>query len=673
MHDLPLLVNIGVALATALAGGLLARLAGVPTLVGYLLAGVAIGPFTPGFVGDQASIGQLAELGVIFLMFGVGLHFSLRDLWKVRHVAVPGALGQTALATLLAYGLTRAWGWTPSASLVLGLAISVASTVVLLRGLMDTGQLHSRPGAVAVGWLVLEDILTVLLLLVLPALASTGGGFDGRVVLVALAKAAAFIAVMMLIGSRVVPWSLLRIAHTGSRELFLLLALSVALGIALASAALFGVSLALGAFLAGVVVKESPFSHQVGADLLPFREAFAVLFFVSVGMLVDPAYVVRHAGAVLALLILVVLGKALVAALICLALRQPLRTALVVAAGLSQIGEFSFILGLAGVKLGILQAEQYALILAVSLVSITLNPLMFAAVAPVERVLGRWIRRAGRGPAPGPVETLAAQGGGHVVVVGCGRVGSHVVGVLGQVGVPRLVIESDASAGQDLRRQGLAVLFGDAASSEILEHAHLPKARALVVTIPDESAAALVVAAARRLAPDLPIVARAATLAGVRHLAELGAQEVIHPELEGGLEVLRLTLLRLGFPLREVGRYADVVRRENYNLRSDRDAEHHALARLLEATRSLEIDWVRLAEGARFVGRTLAEIDLRARAGASVIALQREGQLIANPTPGLRLRAGDRVGLIGEADQVEAAGKILQEAGEQEAGEARPA
>ncbi len=668
MHDLPLLVNIGVALATALAGGLLARLAGVPTLVGYLLAGVAIGPFTPGFVGDQASIGQLAELGVIFLMFGVGLHFSLRDLWKVRHVAVPGALGQTALATLLAYGLSRAWGWTPSASLVLGLAISVASTVVLLRGLMDTGQLHSRPGAVAVGWLVLEDILTVLLLLVLPALASTGGGFDGRVVLVALAKAAAFIAVMMLFGARVVPWSLLRIAHTGSRELFLLLALSVALGIALASAALFGVSLALGAFLAGVVVKESPFSHQVGADLLPFREAFAVLFFVSVGMLVDPAYLVRHAGAVLALLILVVLGKALVAALICLALRQPLRTALVVAAGLSQVGEFSFILGLAGVKLGILQAEQYALILAVSLVSITLNPLMFAAVAPVERALGRWVHPGG--PAPGPVEALAAQAGGHVVVVGCGRVGSHVVGVLGQVGVPRLVIESDASAGQELRRQGLAVLFGDAASSEILEHAHLPAARALAVTVPDESAAALVVAAARRLAPDLPIVARAATLAGVRHLAELGAQEVIHPELEGGLEVLRLTLLRLGFPLREVQRYADVVRRENYHLRTGSDAEHRALGQLLEAARSLEIDWVRLTDDAGLVGRTLAEIDLRARAGASVIALQRDGQLVPNPTPGLRLRAGDRLGLIGEAEQVAEAGRILREPAEPRPGPA---
>ena len=269
MHDLPLLVNIAVALSAALVGGLIARRAGVPPLVGYLLAGVAIGPFTPGFVGDIAAISQLAELGVVFLMFGVGLHFSLRDLWRVRAVAVPGALGQMALATLLAYGLARFWGWSTEASLVLGLAISVASTVVLLRGLMDDGLLNTAPGRLAVGWLVLEDLATVLLLLVLPALAPSGAGFDPRVLGLTLAKAAAFIALMLVLGARVVPYVLLRVARTRSRELFLLVALTVALGTALGSAALFGVSLALGAFLAGVVVSESPLSHQVGADVLP--------------------------------------------------------------------------------------------------------------------------------------------------------------------------------------------------------------------------------------------------------------------------------------------------------------------------------------------------------------------------------------------------------------------
>ena len=348
MHDLPLLVNIAMAVAAALVGGLLARAAGVPPLVGYLLAGVAIGPFTPGFVGDVHSISQLAELGVIFLMFGVGLHFSLRDLWRVRDVAIPGALGQMALATGWGSSIARCLGLVaPNASLVLGLAISVASTVVLLRALMDKGLLDSRHGQVAVGWLVLEDLATVLLLLLLPAFAGSGG-LDLRATGLTLLKAVAFIALMLVIGARVVPWAFLRIAHTRSRELFLLLGLVVSLGTAMGSAALFGVSLALGAFLAGVVVSESPLSHQVGADVLPFREAFAVLFFVSVGMLVNPRDLLARAGPIAALTALIVVGKALAAVLITALLRQPLRTGLVVGAGLSQIGEFSFILGQAG-------------------------------------------------------------------------------------------------------------------------------------------------------------------------------------------------------------------------------------------------------------------------------------------------------------------------------------
>ena len=661
MHDLPLLVNIAVALSAALVGGLLARQAGVPPLVGYLLAGVAIGPFTPGFVGDITAISQLAELGVVFLMFGVGLHFSLRDLWRVRAVAVPGAIGQMALSTLLAYGLARFWGWSAEAGLVLGLAISVASTVVLLRGLMDNGLLSTGPGGLAVGWLVLEDLATVLLLLVLPALARSGGAFDARVLGVTLAKAAAFVVLMLLLGTRVVPFVLLRVARTRSRELFLLVALTVALGTALGSAALFGVSLALGAFLAGVVVSESPLSHQVGADVLPFREAFAVLFFVSVGMLVDPAYLLAQAGPVLALTAVIVLGKALLAFVLSLLLGQPLRTALVVAAGLSQIGEFSFILGQAGVKLKMLQGEQYSLILASALLSITVNPLMFRLIGPLERTLGRsaalgrWRTRSDQSEA-----TSVPHGGEHVVVVGCGRVGGHVVEVLGRIGVPRLVVESDSTRAEELQAQGIPVLFGDAANSEILTHAGLGNARALVVTIPDEAAGGLAVAAARLLAPSLPIVARAATPSGVKHLLALGAQDVIHPELEGGLQVVRHTLLRLGFPLREVQKYGDIVRRDRYDVAVNSDAEHRALMGLLEAVRSMEISWVTLRGDSRFVGEKLSQVGLRARTGASVVAIHRSGALIPNPAADLKLEADDRLGLIGELGQVEAALKVLR-------------
>jgi CPA2 family monovalent cation:H+ antiporter-2 len=548
LHELPLLTTIAAALCIAFAGGLIARRLGLPTLVGYLLAGVAIGPFTPGFVGDWHAISQLAELGVIFLMFGVGLHFSFRDLWQVRDIALPGALLQMALATALGLALTRLWGWPLEAGLVLGLAVSIASTVVLLRGLMDHGLLNSPPGRVAVGWLVLEDLATVLILILLPALAPGAGGFNWAGTIWTLVKAAIFVAVMLLVGGRLVPWLLGRVARTRSRELFILAVLALALGTALGAAQLFGVSLALGAFLAGVVVSESPVSHQVGADLLPFREAFAVLFFVSVGMLVNPAYLWANAGQVLALAALIILGKALLAALIGFALPRPAHTALVVAAGLSQIGEFSFILGQSGLALGLLNQEQYALILAGALLSITLNPFMFKLIGPVERGLRRypalWARLNRHGPPVSAGETPLT---GHVVVIGCGRVGHHIVEVLGRLSLPHLVVEADAERVDALRAQHVPALFGDAANSEVLSHAALERARALVVTLPEEAAAELVVTAARHLAPDLPLIVRAATQTGADRLARLGAQDVIHPELEGGLAMVRHTLLRLGF------------------------------------------------------------------------------------------------------------------------------
>ncbi len=371
MHELTLLIDIAVALVVAFLGGVVARRLGLPTIVGYLLGGIVIGPFTPGFVGDTKTISQLAELGVIFLMFGVGLHFSLKDLWKVRAIAIPGALGQMTLATLLGLGLSQLLGWSITSGVLLGLAISIASTVVLLRGLMDNGLLNTPHGQAAVGWLVLEDMATVLILVLMPALANTNGGFDWQQLGLTLLKAGVFIALVFFAGTRFIPWMLLQIAHTRSRELFILAVLTISLGTALGAAEIFGVSLALGAFVAGVVVSESPLSHQVGADLMPFREAFAVLFFVSIGMLVNPAYLLGNLGPILALTALIVIGKPLITLALGFVFPWPARTGLIVAAGLSQIGEFSFILGQAGIKLGLLNQDQYSLILAGALLSIT--------------------------------------------------------------------------------------------------------------------------------------------------------------------------------------------------------------------------------------------------------------------------------------------------------------
>lgn len=660
-HEISLLANLAIALVVAFVGGLLARQIGLPTIVGYLLAGMAIGPFTPGFVGDVEDIRQLAEIGVIFLMFGVGLHFSLKDLWAVRQVALPGAMLQMAIATGLGFALSQLWGWAPLSGLMLGLSISIASTVVLLRGLMDNGLLSTTAGRIAVGWLVMEDLATVLILVMLPILF---GGHNEQSLwsaILSLLKVALFVTVVLFIGRRLLPKLLDIIFATRSRELFILAAVAIALGTAFGAATFFDVSLALGAFLAGVVLSETQFSHQIGDDVLPFRETFAVIFFVSVGMIVNPVYLWANAGQVLALTALIVLGKAFFTQLLGFVLPASGRTMLIVAAGLSQIGEFSFILGQAGVTLGLLTPEQYSLILAGSLLSIMVNPLMFRSIKTVERVMQRMSPQLWERFDQHPLQPadLALPREGHVVVVGYGRVGQHIVNVLERLGVPRLVIEIDSGRAAEFNARGIPTLFGDAANSDVLIHAGLERARALVVTLPDETATEMVVAAARKIAPNLPIIARAATTKGVGRLLHLGAHDVIHPELEGGLEVMRHTLLCLGYPATQVQGYTDAVRRDEYDTTVSSDAEHQALDQMVRAARGIEIAWRLVREQSPIVGQTLAEANIRARTGASVIALIRNQQLIANPKSSTVFQAGDLLGLIGDREQIAAAEQLL--------------
>ncbi|MDQ3005670.1 MAG: cation:proton antiporter [Chloroflexota bacterium] len=661
MHEVTLLINIAIALVVAFFGGLIARRLGLPTIIGYMLAGIVIGPFTPGFVGDTETISQLAELGVLFLMFGVGLHFSINDFWKVRAVAIPGALGRMALTTLLGFGLSQLWGWTAASGIVLGLAISIASTVVLLRGLIDNGLLNTQHGQAAVGWVIVEDLATVLILVLMPALVNTSDGFNWQQLGLTLLKAAGFIILVLFVGIRLIPWMLLRIAHTRSRELFILAILAIALGTALGAAEIFGVSLALGAFVAGVVVSESPLSHQVGADVLPFREAFAVLFFVSIGMLVNPGYLLNNLGIILALTGLIVIGKPVVTLVLGFLFPWPARTTLVLAAGLSQIGEFSFILGQEGVGLGLLDQNQYSLILAGALLSITVNPLMFRLISPMEKWLQRFpsvwklFDRHGLSMTTWMDEEIS----GHVVIVGYGRVGRHIANLLSLLEIPNLVVDSDAERVQELDGRGKPVLFGDASNSEVLRHVGLSHARALIVAGPDEATSALVVAAARDLAPDLPIIARATTEEGITQLAQLGAQHVIHPELEGGLEIVRHTLLQLGLSPQEIHRYMDAVRDDHYDFDVNSEDEHRLLHELLHAVKSIEIMWFRLPSGNALVGQTLAEANLRARTGASVVAILRAGEVMANPKSNTTFQAEDRIGLIGEKDQFEAAEQLF--------------
>jgi monovalent cation:H+ antiporter-2, CPA2 family len=663
VSELPLLVTIAVAVAYALVGGLLARRMGLPTIVGYLIAGVALGPFTPGFRGDDAAIHELAEFGVILLMFGIGMHFSFRDLWQVRDIAIPGALLQMAATTALAYGLARYSGASPASALVLGIAVSVASTVVLLRGLTDLGLLNSLHGRVAVGWLVLEDLATVVILVLLPLLSLTGGPDRWHAPLIAVGKALAFVVLMLMIGRRLVPVIMTRVVRTRSRELFVLAALCAAAGTALTAAEFFGVSLALGAFLAGVIFGESEFSHQVSADLLPFREAFAVLFFVSVGMLVNPAFLAGHWREVLLCSAVIIVGKWAITVATGVLFPYPARTSLVVAAGLSQIGEFSFILGQSALALGLISADQYSLILAGAIVSITANPLMFRLIDPVERRLRRWPRvwrwldRPPRHDAAPPSHDLA----GHVVIVGCGRVGRHIAEALGRLQVPRLVVEADPARLAKLHDLGVPVLYGDASNSEILAHASLPGARALVITLPDDAAALAVAMTARGHAPDLPIVARASTWDGARRLRAAGVTDVVRPELEGGVEIVRRTLLDLDFPALDVQRYADRVRDEGLDEAGRTAADRsRPLDELIGAAHGVDMTWLTIHPDSPLAGRTIGDSALRTRTGASIVAVASRGGTRVNPDPGERLRAGDRLAIIGTPAQVRLAGDAIR-------------
>ena len=528
-HHTSLITLLVAAFVAAFVLGALARRVHLSPIVGYLLAGVAIGPFTPGFVADETLAPQLAELGVILLMFGVGLHFSLRDLLHVRAIALPGAVAQIAAATLLGWGLARWLGWSNTAGIVFGLALSVASTVVLLRELEQRRLLDTARGHIAVGWLIVEDVAMVLALVLLPALAGGGGESteEGSLLLALLAtfaKVGGFVAVMLLFGRRVIPWVLERIAATGSRELFTLSVLAIALGVAFGSAMLFGVSFALGAFFAGLVLSESEFSHQAANETLPLRDAFAVLFFVSVGMLFDPGILIERPLDVVATFLIIVLGKSIAAWLIVRAFGKDNTTALLISASLAQIGEFSFILAGLGMQLEVLPRDGYDLILAGALMSIMLNPLLFGWVQRHERLAER---TAPREPTPVPPDLRE-----HVLIVGYGRVGSELARLLHARGVPVVVIDGEDDRIDRARAAGLLAIRGNAADVRVIGEAAPERARMALLAIPNALEAGEIVAALRAANPTLTVVARAHSDAGVRHLLEHGADGAVMAERE---------------------------------------------------------------------------------------------------------------------------------------------
>lgn len=554
-HEIHLISTIAAAFGFSMLLGLLAARLKLPPLLGYLLAGIMIGPFTPGFVGDLGLAAQLAEIGVMLLMFGVGLHFSLADLMKVKSIAIPGAMFQIIVAVGLGALAAIAWGWEIQSALVFGLCLSVASTVVLLRALEARGQLQSVNGQLAIGWLIVEDLVMVLILVLLPALASMNQASAGLMETLAwlVIKLAAFVAVMLLIGKRLLPRLLWWIAETGSQELFRLGVIAVAIGVAFGAAKLFDVSFALGAFFAGMMLRESDLSHRAAEESLPLRDAFAVLFFVPVGMLFDPAVLWQHPLKLLIVVMIIVLGKTVAALGLVLLFRYPLSTALTVAAGLAQIGEFSFILAGLGLSLGLITKEAQDLILAGALFSIALNTALFKFIEPMRKLIlerssaARKLEHRLDDLDELPQGTDRVLLAGQVVLLGYGRVGRRIAIALREKSIAMVIVDQNKSVIESLREQGFAAVLGDGSTPEVLIQAHIAQAAMLVIAVDDPVVTQRAANLALEIQPKLSIVIRAHSEEEAEHYNQTGTGLALVPEISLADQMAEQVLLR--YPL----------------------------------------------------------------------------------------------------------------------------
>jgi CPA2 family monovalent cation:H+ antiporter-2 len=567
MHEAPLITTIALALGAALIFGLLAKRIGLSPIVGYLIAGVLIGPYTPGLVGDTTLASQLAELGVILLMFGVGLHFSFKDLLAVRSIAVPGALIQSTIATLVCMGLAVALGWTWKSGLILGIAVSVASTVVLMRALLDRGILNSPEGHAAVGWLVVQDIVTVLVLVLVPAFAATDDTSSiGKTVLIAVGKLALLMGIVALAGARFVPWLVLRVARLRSDELFTLTVLVMAICVATISYVAFGASMALGAFLGGMVVGQSKVSEQAGADILPMRTVFAVLFFVSVGMLFDWRTLVAAPALFVAVLGVIFVVTPLVALLLVIGTGHSVKTAVTVSGGLAQVGEFSFIVANMAKSLGLMPETGHNVVVGAAIVSISLNPFVFRWMSALEPRLARSRWLASRSERLGARANVAAaarrQEDPGAIVVGYGPVGQTVTRLLTEFGINPMIVEKNVDAVLELQQSGKQAMYGDASRPELLRAAGLDGAAYLVVTVPHAEISLRIVTAAREVAPVVRILARAEYINEAESFFQAGAAIIRSDEAESAAALAEALLEDIDAPADRIAVLVSNIRNE---------------------------------------------------------------------------------------------------------------
>jgi CPA2 family monovalent cation:H+ antiporter-2 len=653
--------DITLILVAALLGGIVARRLGLPLILGYIAAGVLVGPKTFGpSVGDVHEIELLAEIGVALLLFAIGLHFSLGELAPVRRIAVLGTPVQLALTIAFGYGLGRLvldLGWVES--VWLGALISLSSTAVVLKTLGEQGVLGTLSARVMIGMLIVQDLAIDVLLTVLPVLKDLGEGLPDLGL--ALIKAAAFLATMLFLGSRVLPLLLAQLAGWGSRELFLVSVVAIGLGIGYATY-LVGLSFAFGAFVAGMVLSESDHSHQALAEVEPLRDVFAMIFFVSVGLLIDPAFLWERAGTIALVVVLVIVAKGLIFGGLTRAFGYGNIAPFAVGLGLFQVGEFSFLLAREGISTGAISQETYSLVLATAAITMALTPLA-ARLAPV--FYGRYRRRFPKEP----LQTFNLPEDGmrdHAVVAGYGRVGSFVARLLDGLEKPFVVVEANPTRADEARQAGFPTVYGDAAAVPVLEAAGIGEARLVVMTVPDAIAARLTVGRAKELAPEADVLVRVESAEELEVLGRIGVYEAVQPELEAGLELGRQALARFGVGAEEAHNFADAVRRELYAPISAVESPatgggEGLFARLRQASRTIEVEWVRLPErsdleeadegSSGLLGRTIGDRAVRSETGASVLAVVRGDEVIPNPGANLTLRPGDTVGVLGTSEQ----------------------
>lgn len=641
--------DITIILVAALLGGYVARRLGQPLILGYIVAGILIGPYTAGaLVSNIHDIELLAEIGVALLLFALGVEFNLKKLARVKEVAFLGTAIQMALSGLLGFSVGRLLGWAPYPALWLGALVSLSSTMVILKILVSQGALGSLASRIMLGMLIVQDLAVIPLMIILPELANFSG--DGLVRLgLAVLRAGLILAAMVFVGTRVIPFILKRIAAWKSRELFLVAIMALGLGIGYATY-LAGLSYAFGAFVAGLVLSESDYSHQALSDIIPLRDVFGILFFVSVGMLIDPRFLLANWSSILTITLIVFLGKTLIFAGVVRAFGYRGDVPLTVGLGLFQIGEFAFVLARVGLEVNALTPAQSNLVLATTVVTMLLTPFVSQLGAPIYARLRRM-----QGKSVTPMRSLVHEPlRNHIIIAGYGRVGRYTADLLRRLGYPFVVIERDQHRIDTLKTSGLPVIYGDAGSPIVLEAAGVHEARLLLVAVSAAIDVETIVRQARSLNPQLHIVARATRLAQLDILRQLGVHEVVQPEFEAGLEMVRQTLLHFDVPAAEIERLSDAVRVECYRPMDALNTDMATLRRLRQVRRSLEITWYTLPDDSPLVGKSIGANAIRKRTGVSVVAILRGDQVIHNPGPETVLAPGDQIAVLATPSQGEA-------------------